>query len=220
MANVLVIGDLHLPAERADYLQFCKTMRRKHKTTKTIFIGDILDHHAISFHQKNPDSDGAVEEYTKAMKSLRQWYKGFPDACICIGNHDERVHRLAATSGIPAMYLKEYSDVYETPDWCWEYEHEIDGVYYYHGTGASSGLCPAFNVAKARMQSSVAGHVHSTAGILFNIGPTGEALFGMNVPNGVDKDHPLMYYGRHFLKKPVNGIGVVKNGNPYLETMT
>ena len=80
MANVLVIGDLHLPAERADYLKFCRAMKRKHKTTKTIFIGDILDHHAISFHQKNPDSDGAVEEYTKAMKALRQWYKAFPEA--------------------------------------------------------------------------------------------------------------------------------------------
>ena len=65
MANVLIIGDLHLPAERADYLKYCRAMKRKHKTTKTVFIGDILDHHAISFHQKNPDSDGAVEEYTR-----------------------------------------------------------------------------------------------------------------------------------------------------------
>ena len=219
MANVLVIGDLHLPAERADYLQFCKTMRRKHKTTKTIFIGDILDHHAISFHQKNPDSDGAVEEYTKAMKALRQWYKAFPEACICIGNHDERVHRLAATSGIPAMYLKEYSDIYETPNWDWQYEHTIDNVYYYHGTGATGGLCPAFNTAKARMQSSVAGHVHATAGMLFSAGPTGEKIFGFNVPGGVDKDHPLMYYGRNFLRKPINGVGIVKNRNPYMEVM-
>lgn len=219
MANILVIGDLHLPAERADYLKFCKDMRRKHKTTETVFIGDILDHHAISFHQKNPDSDGAVEEYAKAMKALRLWYKTFPDAYVCIGNHDERVHRLAASSGIPAMYLKEYSDVYETPNWSWEYEHDLDDVYYYHGTGASSGLCPAFNVAKARMQNSVAGHIHSAAGILFNTGPTGTALFGMNVPCGVDKDHPLMYYGRNFIRKPVNGIGVVKNGEPYLEVM-
>ena len=96
MANVLVIGDLHFPAERQDYLKFCKNMKRKHKTTEVLFIGDILDHHAISFHQKNPDSDGAVMEYEKAMKSLKEWYKAFPNARVCIGNHDERVHRLAA----------------------------------------------------------------------------------------------------------------------------
>jgi len=219
MTKVLVIGDLHFPAERIDYLKFCKDMKRKHKTNEVVFIGDILDHHAISYHQKNPDSDGAVAEYNKAMKSLKQWIKAFPKARVCIGNHDERVHRLAASSGIPAMYLKEYSDIYDTPEWDWDYDHSVDDVYYYHGTGASSGLCPAFNTAKARMQSSVAGHVHSTAAILHTAGPTGEQLFGMNVPGGVDKDHPLMYYSKNFLRKPVNGVGLVINGKPFMEVM-
>lgn len=219
MTKVLVIGDLHLPAERGDYLQFCKDMKRKYKTNEVVFIGDILDHHAISFHQKNPDSDSAVAEYDKAMSALKKWYKAFPKARVCIGNHDERVHRMAAASGIPAMYLKEYSDIYETPNWDWQYEHDIDSIYYYHGTGASSGLCPAFNTAKARLQSAVAGHIHSTAGILYTAGPTKVKLFGMNVPNGVDKDHPLMYYSRNFLRKPVNGVGIVRDGHPYLEVM-
>lgn len=218
MSDVLVVGDLHLPAERQDYLQFCKDMKRKHRCKEVVFIGDILDHHAISFHQKNPDSDGAVEEYDKAMKALRQWHKAFPEARVCIGNHDERVHRLAANSGIPAMYLKEYADIYQTPEWDWSYEHEVDDVYYYHGTGGS-GLCPAFNTAKARMQSAVSGHVHATAAVMFTSGPTGEKIFGFNVPGGVDKDHPLMYYGRNFLRKPINGVGIVKNGKPYMEVM-
>jgi predicted phosphodiesterase len=217
--NCLIIGDLHLPAEREDYLAFCKKMKRKYRTDQTIFIGDILDHHAISYHEKHPESDGAVGEYDKAMKSMRKWYKAFPNALVCIGNHDERVHRLAASSGIPAMYLREYSDVYDTPTWDWAYEHEVDEVFYYHGTGSSSGLCPAFNTAKARLQSCVAGHVHSTAGILYTSGPTGVKIFGMNVPGGVDKDHPLMYYSRNFLRKPINGVGIVKNGKPYLEVM-
>ncbi len=219
MANVLVIGDLHFPAERQDYLQFCKDMKRKHKCNEIMFIGDILDHHAISFHQKNPDSDGAVEEYEKAMRSLKQWYKAFPHARVCIGNHDERVHRLAASSGIPAMYLKDYKDIYETPNWDWQYEHVVDDVYYYHGTGASAGLCPAFNTAKARLQSSVAGHIHSSAAILFTAGPTNNKIFGFNVPNGVDKEHPLMYYSKNFLRKPVNGLGIIKDGKPYMEIM-
>jgi predicted phosphodiesterase len=219
MAKVLVVGDLHLPAERTDYLKFCKDMKRKYKTTEVVMIGDILDHHAISYHQKNPDSDGAVAEYEHAMQSLRKWHKAFPKVRVCIGNHDERVHRLAASSGIPAMYLKEYSDIYETPEWDWDHEHVIDDVYYYHGTGSSSGLCPAFNTAKARMQSAVAGHVHSSAGILNATGPTGDNIFGMNVPGGVDKSHPLMYYGKNFLRKPINGVGLVINGKPYLEVM-
>ena len=42
MSRVLVIGDLHLPAEREDYLDFCKDLRKKYKTTETVFIGDVL----------------------------------------------------------------------------------------------------------------------------------------------------------------------------------
>lgn len=219
MSNVLVVGDLHLPAERQDYLQFCKDMKRKHKCTEVLFIGDILDHHAISFHQRNPDSDGAVQEYEKAMTSLKKWNKAFPIAKVCIGNHDERVHRLAASSGIPAMYLKEYCDVYATPTWDWSYDHYVDGIYYCHGTGCSSGICPAFNTAKARLEPVVSGHIHSTAAIVNACGPNNSKIFGMNVPNGVDKDHDLMYYSRNFLKKPVNGLGIVKDGHPYLEIM-
>ena len=117
------------------------------------------------------------------------------------------------------MYLKDYSDIYQTPYWDWDYDLAIDGIYYYHGTGASGGLCPAFNTAKARLQSSVAGHIHSTAAILYTTGPTNNKIFGFNVPNGVDKDHKLMYYSRNFLRKPVNGLGIIKDGTPYMEIM-
>ncbi len=219
MSRVLVIGDLHLPAERDDYLKFCKDLRKKYKTTKVIFIGDVLDHHAISFHQKHPESDSALTEYLDSMKKLKKWKQAFPKAMVCIGNHDERIHRLSASSGIPAMYLKDYKTVFDTPGWDWDYEWIVDGVSYLHGTGASSGVTPAFNAAKARVQSTVCGHIHSTGSICWMLGPNNDKIFGFNVPCGVDKDHILMYYGKNFLKKPVNGAGVVINGHPYLEIM-
>ena len=55
MARVLVIGDLHLPAEHPDYYAFIKDVKRKYRTDTTVFIGDIVDHHAISFHKKHPE---------------------------------------------------------------------------------------------------------------------------------------------------------------------
>ena len=110
MTRVLVIGDLHLPAEREDYLDFCRKLKRKYKTTETVFIGDVLDHHAVSFHDKPPEADSAAEEYAKFTEKLKSWKKSFPSAKVCIGNHDERVHRLSASVGIPSMYLKEYKD--------------------------------------------------------------------------------------------------------------
>jgi len=117
------------------------------------------------------------------------------------------------------MYLKDYKTIFNTPKWEWEYEWIVDGVTYIHGTGASSGVVPSFNSAKARAQSTVSGHIHSSASICWMAGPTSKKIFGFNVPCGVDKDHILMYYGRNFLKKPVNGAGVVINGHPYMEVM-
>jgi predicted phosphodiesterase len=130
MSNVLVIGDLHLPAHRSDYLKFCKELRRKHRTTETVFIGDVVDHHALSFYQKHPEAEAAQQEYDLAMRGMKEWKKAFPIARVCVGNHDERIHRSAASLGIPAMYLKSYKDIFDTPNWEWEYEFVIDEVYY------------------------------------------------------------------------------------------
>jgi len=218
MSRVLVIGDLHLPAERENYLSFCKSIKKKYRTNTTIFIGDVVDHHAISFHSKHPEAEAAQQEYALVMERLKIWKKCFQEARVCIGNHDERVHRLAAASGIPSMYLKDYQEVYGTPNWKWGYEFIIDKVFYTHGTG-SSGMTPAMNIARTRLESVVSGHVHSVAGINWTCGPNDKKILGFNVPNGIDRPHKLMYCGRNFLKKPVNGAGVVIDGSPYMEIM-
>ena len=219
MDRVLVIGDLHLPAEREGYLNFCKSLKKKHKTTRVVFIGDVLDHHAISFHQKHPESDSAIAEYHRSMSKMKDWKKAFPEALVCIGNHDERIHRMTASVGIPSMYLKDYKEIFDTPKWEWGYEWEIDGVSYIHGTGGAAGVSPAFNCAKARVQSTVSGHVHSVAAVNWLKGPNSRMIFGFNVPCGVDESHRLMSYGKNFLKKPINGAGVVIEGHPYMEIM-
>ena len=54
MSKVLVIGDPHEPVSHPGYRRFCKDLRGKYRTNKTVIIGDICDHHAISFHAANP----------------------------------------------------------------------------------------------------------------------------------------------------------------------
>lgn len=217
MSKVLVIGDLHCPAVHASYLDFVKSVKKKYRTDAVVFIGDIIDHAAISFHKKNPENPAALDEYNQAMYSLKQWIKNFPEATVTIGNHDDRVVRIAADAGIPSHYLREYQDVYGSKGWDWVPAIEIDGVYYYHGVGAG-GMYPAINAAKMRLQSVVMGHYHSVAGINWIVGPTSR-IFGMNVGSGVDRFHPAMQYGSAYLKKPVLSCGVVIDGHPYLELM-
>jgi len=218
MSNVLVVGDTHFPACYSKYLDFVKSIHKKYKCNKVIHIGDVVDHHTISFHKKHPEAVDAVTEYNKARLSIAQWYKTFPRMHVCIGNHDERVVRLCADLGIPSLYLKEYNEVYKTKTWTWDYNFIIDGVYYAHGTG-SSGLYPSFNQVKARAMSCVMGHHHSIAGINWLVGPS-TRYFGMDVGSGIDHNHIGFSYGKYHLKKPVVSCGVVIDGKfPYLEVM-
>jgi metallophosphoesterase superfamily enzyme len=217
MARVLVVGDLHCPAVHPQYLDFVKGVKKKYKTDTTVFIGDVLDHAAISFHKKNPEHPAALDEYKQAMEEVRRWEKNFRQATITIGNHDDRIFRIAADAGIPSQYIRYYDDLFPNNEWNWVPSTEIDGVYYYHGVGAS-GQYPAFNAAKARLQSVVIGHFHSVAGINWIVGPTSR-IFGMNVGSGVDRTHPAMQYGSAYLKKPIVSCGVVIDGHPYLELL-
>ncbi|MCI4436067.1 MAG: metallophosphoesterase [Ignisphaera sp.] len=217
MAKVLVIGDLHCPAVHPEYMDFVKSIKKKYKTDTTVFIGDVVDHASISFHKKNPEHPAAMDEYHQTMDALGSWIRAFPTAHVTIGNHDERVARLAADAGIPPCYLKEYGVMYDSKNWNWQYSVEIDDVYYYHGVGAG-GQYPAMNAAKLRLQSVVMGHYHSVAGINWVVGPTSR-IFGMNVGSGVDRFHPAMQYGSAYLKKPVVSCAVVIDGHPYLELM-
>ena len=218
MSNILVIGDTHFPAVHPKYLQFVQEIYKKYKCTGVVHIGDVVDHHTISFHKKHPDSVAAMDEYRASLACIKKWYTVFPKMKICIGNHDERVFRLSADVGIPSFYIKQYPEIYKTPKWVWDYGFTIDGVYYTHGTGTGSQY-PSFNLAKARATSCVLGHHHSIAGINWLVGPT-TRFFGMDVGTGVDRNHINFSYGQYHLKKPVVSCGVVLNGKqPYLELM-
>jgi len=217
MARVLCIGDLHLPATHTKYLDFIRKLKRKYKTDTTVFIGDVLDHHSISFHQKNPELPSAIDEHKQTVKGMKAWKKTFPEAVICIGNHDERVHRLSSAAGIPSMYLVDYSDLYDTPNWKWDHSFIIDNVMYIHGTGAG-GQRPAYSAAVKLGQSIVMGHVHSIAMLQVLQSPT-QRIFGMNVGCGVDKNHRAMNYAKNHLNKPVISAGIIIDGKPILELL-
>ena len=56
MARVLAIGDLHEPATHPGYLDFCLDLYEVWDCDTVVFLGDIVDHHNISFHAKDIDS--------------------------------------------------------------------------------------------------------------------------------------------------------------------
>ncbi len=217
MAKVLIIGDLHEPVSHPAYLRFCQDIYEQWDCDTVVFIGDVVDFHAISFHTAHPECHGPADEYKLASEKVEKWNNVFPVAYVCIGNHDERVIRLAQSVNIPSKFLRNYQEAWKTPAWNWDYEFQVDDVCYYHGTG-TGGIHPAYNAMRQRLMSVCIGHCHSSAGIKFLVNPH-KRIFGMDVGTGIDVRAFQFAYGRHMVKKPVLSCGVVLDGIPYLEVM-
>lgn len=215
MSRVLVIGDLHLPFEHPGYLAFCQDLAYQWDCDTVVSIGDIVDHHSISFHEKELDTPNATDELDQTRAKMQRWIDSFPKMTVTVGNHDERVHRKAKATGIPSEYLRSYADVYGTPKWNWVQSVIIDDVHYWHGTGCS-GIQPALRAAQAAMHSTVIGHCHSVGGLHWVTGPT-KRIFGMDTGCGVDPESPAMRYGTQMKRRPVLSAGVVLDGIPYYE---
>lgn len=203
--RILVIGDLHEPFCLDGYLKHCKDIYAKHNCNKVVFIGDVIDNHYSSFHDPDPDGMGGGDELDLAIKKLSRWYKAFPNADVCIGNHDRIITRKAFASGVPKRWIKGMADVLETPNWVYDTRFVYDGVQYIHG---ESGR--ATKKAKDDMMSTVQGHRHTEMFTEFIVGANYK-VFGCAVGCGIDQSSYAMAYGKHF-KKCAIGVAVIFNG--------
>lgn len=213
MASVLVIGDTHCPGMRRGYVEFLQRVADRWGIDRVVHIGDLVDWHAISYHERNPSLPSPSAEYRKALRQVRTLKAAFPHADWMIGNHDALTSRQAFTAGLPAEVLRSYNELWEV-DWT---VHErfgslvIDGVLYQHGENGTAGKDAALNQAKANFQSTVIGHHHSNAGVKWWANPRHQ-VFGMSVGCGIDLRRLQFDYGRRYTAKPVLGCGVVIDG--------
>lgn len=207
-SNVLVIGDMHLPFTHPDYLKFCIEQKEKFKCKQVIFIGDVVDCHALSFHEHDPDGMSAGDEVDRVCGLIREWVKVFPNAIVTLGNHDLLVNRKAFSAGIPARFIKTYNEIFDLRSkWEWKEFHIENGVLFKHGTG-NSGKNAALNCAIQERISTVIGHVHSWGGVQYTASKR-DIIFGMNVGCGIDLKSYAMQYGKDFNIRPTLGCGVV-----------
>ena len=101
---------------------------------------------------------GGGKELQLAIDRLARWYHRFPDADVTVGNHDRIIMRKAQTGGVPKQWIREYSEVLNTPRWNFVTSVEIDDVLYIHGEAGT-----AKTKARADMRSTVQGHLHTQA---------------------------------------------------------
>ena len=206
MNNILVVADLHAPFIKEGYLQHCIEIYKTYACNKVIFIGDLIDNHYSSYHETDPDGLSAGDELNLAIKQLEDWYKAFPEADVCIGNHDRLIMRKAYTAGLSKVWLRDFKDVLKTPTWNFQKNFIYDNVLYTHGEGGSNLTTLLLNT---RM-NLVIGHFHAKAEIIYNASKR-DLLWAMAVGCGIDIDKYAFAYADNGMKRPILACGVVFN---------
>jgi predicted phosphodiesterase len=214
MSTVLVIPDYQTPFEHEDAIEFLKLVKKTHNPDIVVQIGDLLDQHYYSKYGPSSKATDGKEEIRQAVINLKAGlYKLFPDVFVCWGNHDLRISTRASAAGLDSSLLKTYEEIIQSPKgWQFADKWEIDGVIYEHGIGRS-GYQGALKAAQSNMQSTVIGHLHSCAGILW-YGNKKNLIFGFNVGALVDDNKYAFEYARFSSQKSILGCGLVIDGTP------
>lgn len=219
--TILVIGDTHEPFCLDGYLEHCVDMADTINADTIVHIGDLVDLHAMSFHDHDPNGYSIGEEIEKASKKVKLWVEAFPKAYHIMGNHDMLIERKLMRHGIPKAIMRDFADVLKMPhrkQWTSHSELIIDGVLYRHGVGAA-GMYGHRNAAIKSRMSIVQGHSHGVAGIEY-LASKRDIIFGMAVGCGVDINAYAAAYGKHIVQKPVISCATIIDGKyPQLHTM-
>jgi metallophosphoesterase superfamily enzyme len=205
--NILIIGDIHEPFSLEGYREHCVEMYKKFNCNKVIFIGDIIDNHYSSYHETDTEAMGGGAELQVAIDKVALWYELFPEADVCIGNHDALISRKAQSGGIPEQWIKSYSEVLGTPGWRFETDFIYDNVRYTHGHKSSK----ARTASKRDMMSTVTGHYHTDFYCEYNFG-IAHKIFALAVGSGVDDNCYAVKYAAGGKKSAVGCAVVLDDG--------
>jgi predicted MPP superfamily phosphohydrolase len=209
----MIIPDIQVPFMHEDAFAFLAAIKKSYNPDIVVQIGDLADQHYFGKYTPSTKSKGGKHEMEEASKQLEPLKKLFPKMFICWGNHDLRIFNKATEAGIDASLLKSYQEMLHMPKgWKIADSWEFDNVVYEHGIGRS-GSQGAIAAAKSNMKSTVIGHLHSHAGILY-YGNKTHLLFGFNVGALIDDRKYAFEYGRFTSSKSILGCGLVIDGTP------
>jgi hypothetical protein len=230
--NILFISDLHCPYQHADALLFLAALKKKYNFSRIIGLGDELDMHAMSFHDKDPDLDSAGRELQRGREVLWELWRLFPIIDWVHSNHGSMAYRKALHHGVPRHLLLEYRDaIFAEKDkhghavrpsnrgtgWTWQHTLTFDvgsvRCKVHHGMSVSTRR----NVEQSGM-SFVQGHHHGTFEIVYHGTP--DALnWGITAGCLIDDEALAFSYNKNTIKRPIIGCAGVIEGQPRLFPM-
>ena len=216
--RILVISDMHLPYQHKDSIKFLKEIKKQFKPDTTLSIGDLLDQHALSFHDSSPELYSAGMELDKAKEYVRELESVFPKLIEVDSNHSSMIYRRALKHGLPKAYLKDYGDFLETKKWKWVDDLTLtmsngQRCFFTHGRSAD-----ILKVSQTMGMSAVQGHYHTKFVISWWANPD-NLFFGMNVGCLINQKSMAFAYAKNFKTRFIIGCAVILNGIPRLLPM-
>lgn len=220
-STILVIPDQHAPYHHPDALEFLSAVADAFPPDLVVNLGDELDKHAMSFHDSDPNLDSAGMELEKGKLFLIKLHKLFPQMLICHSNHGSMHYRKAKAHNIPVQYIKRYRDVLfpetKAPGWSWRHGWTVNtplGPVLFKHQPSGSGIGDAAHNGT----NLCTGHLHGDFSTQYSAG-SNRLYWHMSAGCLIDKDSLAFAYGKHSLRKPVIGCGVILEGRPMLIPM-
>ena len=214
--NVLVIGDIHEPRCKEWYYEFVRSQQEYFNCWTVIFIWDIVDFQAASFHDSNPDLPWAWDELDMSIEALQKWFYTFPEAIVTVWNHDLIPKRKWFSLWLSNRCIKWLNEIIWAPDtWNFVTEIIIDDVLYTHWT-----QWDAFKKAVHWRISTVQWHIHTKAFVQYQAWRY-DNIFWMQVWCGIDRDSEAFNYAKSNSDLAMIACGVILDSGkiPLVVTM-
>ena len=218
--RILCIADTHFPYHHRDTFSFLKAIRDEYDINTVTHVGDVVDNHYPSFHEKEAGCLGGSEEIKAARKACQKLEELFPEMKISLGNHDLLPKRKANSASVPLDWVACPNTVYGLEGgWDWKSSHYIpygDNLKFLlvHSVGTNIKTS-----AYRYSHSSVQGHHHSTFGVHY-AADTDTLRWHMSVGCLIDPRSPAFQYDKNnIISRPILGSGIVLEGSPHVVPM-
>lgn len=127
--SFLIISDAHFPYHHRDMFAHLIALDAYYGFDEILCVGDLIDHHAGSYHESEPDALSPEDEYYAAQECLWELQSLFPKMTITFGNHDQIPERKLKTAGLPSMMVSDYNSLYDLENqWLWLDEYKFDST--------------------------------------------------------------------------------------------
>ena len=216
--KILVISDMHLPYQHKDSIKFLKEIKKEFRPDKIVNIGDLLDFHAISMHDSNPDLYSAGMELDKAKEYIKVLEDIFPEVIEVDSNHSSLVYRRALKYGMSKQFLKPYGEFLGTRKWKWIDDLTLtmsngQRCFFTHGRSAD-----VLKVSQTMGMNCVQGHYHTKFLISYWANPD-NLFFAMNLGCLINQKSMAFSYAKNFKTRFILVSGIILNGIPRLLPM-